>query len=186
MRNIIFNDDNLIDEDMEEFVIRCKGLIVNDDNILLGYSFHTYQFPGGHLEDGESIYDCLIREIREETGILVEESNCKLFEKITYYYKEFFKSGKNRKNELYYFIVDTNDEVNLNNITLTDVEKKGNYQVVSIPINTVEQVLIDSIPDNPINEIIVNEMLDVIKEYKNILVDLNLTKNNIGGIYEEQ
>ena len=34
-------------------------------------SWQGIAFPGGHLEDGESIYDSAIREIYEETGLKI-------------------------------------------------------------------------------------------------------------------
>ena len=44
--------------------------IINSNNeILLGYSYHDYQFPGGHVEDGESLIEAMNRELLEETGI---------------------------------------------------------------------------------------------------------------------
>ena len=51
MKKIIINDHNLTDEDMEQVVVRVKGMIINSKGkILLAHNNNTYQFPGGHLE----------------------------------------------------------------------------------------------------------------------------------------
>lgn len=39
---------------------------------------------------------------------------------------------------------------------------------MTIPLSEVEEVLTNSINDNSINEIIVEEMLEILKEYKKI------------------
>ena len=83
MKEILYNYDNLKLEDIDEVVTRTKGLIINSNNeITLGYSHKTYQFPGGHLEDGESLEECLLREIEEETGIEIKDAKLKPFEKM--------------------------------------------------------------------------------------------------------
>jgi len=43
-------------------------LVQNRTGIWPGYSF-----PGGRVDPGESFYDCAVREIKEETGLVVSE-----------------------------------------------------------------------------------------------------------------
>lgn len=169
MKEILYNYDNLTLEEIDEVVVRTKGLIINSkEEITLGYSHKTYQFPGGHLEEGEKLNECLLREIKEETGIEIKNAQIKPFEKITYYNKNYHGSGKNRKNEIYYFIIKTDEKFDMDNSQLDEWEQDGNFTVKTLPLANIEQVLIDSIPDNPINKIIVEEMLDIFKEYNKI------------------
>ena len=73
MREIIINDDHLIDQDIETNVVRVKGIILNSHGkVLLAHNNYTYQFPGGHVEENEDANDCIIREIKEETGISLD------------------------------------------------------------------------------------------------------------------
>ena len=104
----------------------------------------------------------------EETGIKLIDAKLKPFEKITYYNKNYHETGKNRENDIYYYIIKTDAKFDMNNSRLDESEKEGNYIPKTFPIKNIEQILIDSIPDNPINEVIVEEMLDSLKEYNKI------------------
>ena len=58
----------------------ARAIIINDDKILLffrrrirdGKEVIYYSLPGGHLEEGESFEDAVIREVKEEMNIDVK------------------------------------------------------------------------------------------------------------------
>ena len=68
----------------------CRGIVIKNDKILLTYEVNTDQWfiPGGGLECGESIEECCIRELSEETGCVVEANQQYLT--IKEYYEEWF------------------------------------------------------------------------------------------------
>ncbi len=52
----------------------CRAIIVKDEKLLISYETKTDQLmmPGGGLESQETYEQCLIREIEEETGYIIE------------------------------------------------------------------------------------------------------------------
>ena len=164
MKEIIYNDDKIKDSEIDEVVIRNKGLIINDNNeILLGYCNKTYQFPGGHLEQNETLYEGLKREIKEETGITLKN----IYEPvllIKYYTKNYRNTNKTRLNKIYYYYIKTNEHYHLDELDLDEYEKKGNYKLKYVNLENIEDLLLQTIKDKKINEVIVREMLMVLKE----------------------
>lgn len=58
--------------------------LVADGKILLSRRFHTgyedgkYSVPAGHLEEGETLTQCLVRESKEEIGITIKITDVSL------------------------------------------------------------------------------------------------------------
>ena len=60
---------------------RGKGVDDGEDAV--------WQFPGGHLEAGESVTGCAAREVKEETGLVVQD-----FRHLGYTERSFTVAGK--------------------------------------------------------------------------------------------
>lgn len=56
-------------------------LFLRDDKVDIPYP-NTWDIPGGHVEDNETPEQCIVREMREEIGI--ELNNFQLFSKVEF------------------------------------------------------------------------------------------------------
>lgn len=169
IKTVTYNEDNLSDLDIDDVVTRAKCLIIDSsDNVLLGYCENAYQFPGGHLEEGEDVEECVIREVLEETGISLETGELKEIMVINHYTKNYRDSGRNRLNKIYYFLVKTDREPDLNNTNYVEREKLGGFTLEKVNLKDIDKVLNDNIDANKINSLIVMEMLEVINEYRRL------------------
>ena len=168
MKVLIRNKDNLLNSDIDEEIIRARALIINNKNeILLGYMGNMYQFPGGHMEKNETINDTLIREIKEETGIILDEKEYKPFIEIDYYEKNYRKSKKNYLIKFYYFLINYNDKYNPSNMCLDNYEIFFNYQLRYIKLDNIFNELDKSLKNssNPEVKCIYDDIKDVINYY---------------------
>ncbi|MBQ2230357.1 MAG: NUDIX domain-containing protein [Oscillospiraceae bacterium] len=92
----------------------CRGIVIKDGKLLLSFESLTGQWmiPGGGLEPGEDELTCCAREVAEETGLIVQPSDCVL--EIDEYYESF--KWVNR-----YFFCEVTGKAELN---LTEREKE--------------------------------------------------------------
>lgn len=67
----------------------CRGIVIKNGNILLSYEVKSDQYfiPGGGVESSESLEECAVREISEETGFLTKCADG--FLTINEYYEEW-------------------------------------------------------------------------------------------------
>lgn len=105
-----------------KFNIRVYGILINDNNEVLisdenrfGTSFT--KFPGGGLEFGEGLKECLVREFQEELGIEIEVGE--LFYCTDFFIVSAFKSTDQLIS--IYYKVDFNSKNDLNIAKLDEI-----------------------------------------------------------------
>ena len=108
----------------------CRGIVIENSEILLSYERVTGQWmiPGGGLEENESEADCCIREVAEETGILVNASECLL--EIDEYYENWKLISK-------YFICKVKGTTNTK---LTEREQKVGMEARWLSVDNAKNI----------------------------------------------
>lgn len=168
MREIIYNNDNLKESEMTKTVTRAKVILVNSqDEILLAKGSNTYFLIGGHVEENESLEDCLIREVKEETGIDLPHEERLPVLNIKYLCKDYPTPGENTLYIATYFYTKCDIKPDLSSINLTEDEKKGGFHLEYIPKKDIIKTIEDCLPVCT-NKKVAIDTLEAIKEYLKI------------------
>ncbi len=166
MRKLIINDNHLIEEDIESKVIRVKGLIINSQGkILLAHNNHTYQFPGGHKEDYEELDECILREIKDETGISLQIKEGPFLNIITYD-SNYFNTGKKVENSIYYYRFFTDEVPNFDETHYDELELETDFDLFYVDFKDLKAFIERHMKEGNIDSKIAKEMLSVISIYE--------------------
>lgn len=142
MKRIVYNADQISEKEITDSVIRVKAILINSlGEVLLGYSYHQYQFIGGHVEAGETLEDAVCREVLEETGILLDKDSLKPDALMTGYIKDWPIDGRHTKTSIYYFVIYTDQEPDIQKVAYTSHESKGKFELRMIPLKDLKQEL---------------------------------------------
>lgn len=113
-----------------------RGIIIRGNTIAMMHSlkYDYYKLPGGGIEEGESLEETLIREVKEESGLVVKESSIKEFGMVRRIEKGMIEDIFIQEN--YYFLCEAEEKLEEQN--LDDYESDERFTLEFV---TVEQVL---------------------------------------------
>ena len=91
-----------------------RGIVLKGSRIALVYSqkYDYYKFPGGGIEDNENQIETLVREVCEESGLIVLKDSIKEYG----YVRRMQKSNRSKEYEIfiqdnYYYFCDVEDKM---------------------------------------------------------------------------
>ena len=161
---------------------KSRAIIINDQNELLIVNYNgVFLLPGGKVEDNETHLECLKRELKEELGINIIDSELEPFIKVIFTQENYLtRDGKkiDRKISTEYYIIRKNVIINQNETHLTEEEKNA-LSYYYIPIDDIKRLL-EQPSNNPRKKFFDLELKTVINSYINKTKsdDNSLSKDN--------
>lgn len=99
----------------KKIVVRARGIIVHEGKLLGVKHPHDTSFcalPGGHLEWGEDIKECLVREMVEELGVVPQVGRL-------LYINNFMDGDTRQSIEFFFEITNSSDYLNIKHLKTT-------------------------------------------------------------------
>ena len=153
-----------------EIVTRVKAFVINPKNeILVAYSYGGVQLVGGHVESDEDLEFAMIRELKEESGIQLDEKDeIKAFFELRHPYSKKFSTGRLRESRIVFYMVRTEKLPNLSKMQLTKRELENELKIEFVSMADFENLCKHTIDNNEkeVNRIIAKEMLIAFDELK--------------------
>lgn len=146
VKQIIHNDYNLTLNEVTKTIRRAKLIVENNKGeILLCHLNNNYFLVGGHVENDETDENTLIREVKEETGVLVDVKNLYPIANVSYINKDYPEKNMNTYTSSNYYYIKCDLIPNKKNMDLTKDELSGNFQLIYIQKNGIIDFLEESL-----------------------------------------
>ncbi len=145
----------------------ARAIIIKDNLIALVYSLKEkyYKFPGGGIKDGEDKISALIREVREEVGLIVKKDTIIEFGSVLRRQKSNISDNTIFEQENYYFSCEC--EENVVSQKLDEYEKEAEFTLRYVDIDEAIKVNSEYKSDDFFNEIMIQrekKVLEMVKE----------------------
>jgi len=127
----------------ERNIRNCSRAIIINENkyaMLFSNKYKDYCFPGGGNESGETLEETLIREVREETGLIIIPQSIVEYGMTTEIRKDVFVDNIIYEKRDYYYICEVEKEIHQRKLTKGEIESQYILEYVSLDyaINTNE------------------------------------------------
>ncbi len=175
---ITINDDNLELKDVQEFNTKVRALLTDENNnILIANYGNVILLPGGSIDGDEGIEVALTRELKEEVGVEYSKEELTYLSTIEYYQKDYPKRNGQLQNRLiktHYYI---GTYKGINKQSLTEKEQKDNFRLELVPLDELENIVLNNNNSNPRNRYFIKELLTIITYYNKTQTQQLSSKN---------
>lgn len=164
----------LFEIDIKNYEAGCKiyrrpsarGIILQEDRIALVYSEreHYYKFPGGGIHEGEDKKAALVREVREETGLVVRPDTIREFGSVLRRQKSDKSVDTIFEQENFYYLCDV-ETANIGQ-ELDEYEREAGFVLKVVPVDEAIRANDEYHSENYFDEVMIKRELRVLQIVK--------------------
>ena len=131
--------------------------VLNKENFKFIGRFDNMKFAKEMLNKEGITEDACI--FTEDIGMKYVSRIVEVDGKVIYMNKDWPEVGKNRKSEIYYYVVKTNKKPDINKASYTESEKKYDFKIETIPLDKAIATIEENISKNEKNIVIARDTI---------------------------